>query len=320
MKGQKMITQTTSKLKANIKKAFAGNEECIDMIISAVICGGHILLEDVPGTGKTTLALAAAKSMNVSFGRIQFTPDLLPSDITGVNFYSQKNEDFSFRKGPVFAGIVLADEINRAAPRTQSALLECMEERQVTADGETHPLPFPFMVIATQNPLELSGTFPLPEAQLDRFFISMTPGYPSREAELMILSGKTGRTIEGSLSAVADEAEIKECMEEVRQVKTAECVLSYLLDIAAKTRSDSRFMLGISPRGCLDTISCAKALAAMNDRSFVIPDDIIKALPYTASHRIIPSSHEYTPLHKKRELIMQAVSETPVPKEELWKF
>ena len=320
MKGQKMITQVTQKLRDNIKKVFSGNEENLDMLISAILCGGHILLEDVPGTGKTTLGLAAAKSMGVSFGRIQFTPDLLPSDITGVNFYSQKSEDFSFRKGPVFTGILLADEINRAAPRTQSALLECMEERQVTADGKTYELPFPFMVIATQNPLELSGTFPLPEAQLDRFFISMTPGYPSRDAELKILTGEIGRCAEDTLTAVADENEIRECMKELQQIKAAECILSYLLDIAEKTRSDNRYMLGISPRGCLDTINCARAIAAMNDRKFVIPDDIIMALPYTTAHRIIPSMHEYTSLEKRRELIKQTISEISVPKEELWKF
>lgn len=315
-----MITEVSESLRKNIQKVFWGNEENLDMLIAAILCGGHVLLEDVPGTGKTTLASAAAKSIDAAFGRIQFTPDLLPSDITGVNFYSQKNEDFSFRKGPVFSGVLLADEINRAAPRTQSALLECMEERQVTIDNQTYQLPFPFMVIATQNPLELQGTFPLPEAQLDRFFISMTSGYPSRNAELKILSGEIGRCNENTLSAVAGEKEIRECMEEVKNIHTAECILSYLLDIAEKTRSDSRFILGISPRGCLDTINCAKASAAMNGRKFVIPDDIIKALPYTAAHRIIPSMHEYMPLEKKRELIMQTVSQVAVPKEELWKF
>lgn len=315
-----MIQKTADRIIENIEKAVSLKNETAEMLTAALFCRGHVLMEDVPGTGKTALAESAAKSVGCTFGRIQFTPDLLPSDITGVNFYSQKNESFTFRKGPVFSGILLGDEINRAAPRTQSALLECMEERQVTADGKSYPLPFPFMVIATQNPLEYQGTFPLPEAQLDRFFMSLTPGYPTRETELKILSGEIGRERIGELNAVADEAELRECMDEVKKIHAANCITAYLLDIAEKTRNDSRFILGISPRGCLDTLNCAKAVAAMSGREYVIPDDIIKVIPYTVSHRIIPSAHENTALDKKRSLIVQTVSEIPVPGEELWKF
>lgn len=315
-----MIQKIADKILKNIEKAVSLTDETAEMLTAALFCHGHVLIEDVPGTGKTSLAESTAKSVGCTFGRIQFTPDLLPSDITGVNFYSQKNESFTFRKGPVFSGMLLADEINRAAPRTQSALLECMEERQVTADGKSYPLPFPFMVIATQNPLEYQGTFPLPEAQLDRFFMSLSPGYPARETELKILSGEIGRERISELSAAADEAEIRECMDEVKKIRSTDCITAYLLDIAEKTRNDSRFILGISPRGCLDTLNAAKAVSAMSGRGYVIPDDIIRVIPFTAAHRIIPYAHENSALAKKRSLIKQIVSEIPVPGEQLWKF
>lgn len=315
-----MIQETAERLKNNIEKVICGKEEAVKMLIAALFCRGHVLLEDVPGTGKTTLALATAKSVGCSFGRIQFTPDLLPSDITGVNFYSQKNENFKFRKGPVFSGVLLADEINRAAPRTQSALLECMEEKQITTDGKSYDLPFPFMVIATQNPLELQGTFPLPEAQLDRFFMSMNLGYPSREAEINILSGNGGRVNESNLEAVANEEEIKECINEIAHIHVAKCIIEYILDIAKKTRTDSRFCLGISPRGCIDTLNASKAIAAIDGRKYVIPDDIIKIIPLIVAHRIIPFASEISDIRQKHELIKKIISEITVPKEELWKF
>lgn len=315
-----MIFETAKRIKECIKKVICGKDDAIDLLITALFCRGHILLEDVPGTGKTALASAAAKSVDCPFGRIQFTPDLLPSDITGINFYSQKNENFSFKKGPVFTGILLADEINRAAPRTQSALLECMEERQVTADGNTYDLPFPFMVIATQNPLESYGTFPLPEAQLDRFFISMELGYPEKEFEKQIIMGKKGRIKESEIMSAADENEIKKCIAEAEEVHTADCIVDYVLNIAAKTRNDNRFYLGISTRSCIDVIKASKAYAAISGRSYVIPNDIIRMLPAVTAHRILPENSDISNLKSKRELICEIISETEVPQENIWKF
>lgn len=315
-----MIQETARKIQENMGRIILGKDEEILMLTVSLLCGGHVLLEDVPGTGKTTLALCAARTVGCKFGRIQFTPDLLPSDITGVNFYSQRNESFTFRKGPVFSGILLADEINRAAPRTQSALLECMEERQVTADGKSFELPFPFMVIATQNPLEMHGTYPLLEAQLDRFFMSMSTGYPSRESELAMLMGNGGRRNMTDIGAVVSEDDVRACMAEASGIHVSECIAQYILDIAQKTRNSREYYLGISPRGCIDILSGAKVLAGVEGRSYVIPDDVQRLAPYVFSHRITAFSSEISSLLSKRELIAETVSEIPVPKEELWKF
>ena len=242
------IKNLSQKLQDNMKKIIKGKEDVLKKVVISLLCSGHILLEDIPGTGKTTLAKALAKSVSCDFKRVQFTPDLLPSDLTGVNFYNQKEEKFIFKKGSIFTNILLGDEINRATPRTQSSLLECMEERQATIDGVTHPMAEPFLVIATQNPIEIQGTFPLPEAQLDRFFMKLSMGYPEKDFELQMLSEFKESNPLDSLEPVAEKEEILKAQQEVRQVYVSEPVKLYLLNIVTATRNHEKIRLGVSPQ------------------------------------------------------------------------
>lgn len=271
----------------NVSKVVVGKDEVIELITISVICGGHVLLEDVPGIGKTVLVKAFSKTLGGDFKRIQFTPDLLPSDLTGINFYNQKTGDFQFKEGPLFTSVVLADEINRATPRTQSSLLEAMEERQITVDGVTRKLPEPFIVLATQNPVESYGTFPLPEAQLDRFFMRIAMGYPTREEELEIINRNVNTSLIDSLQCVVDKDELKELKNSYSEVKASPEVMGYMMDIIEATRKGDRVLLGVSPRGTIALFKACQVNAAMNGRDFIIPEDIKKMAPYVLNHRII---------------------------------
>ena len=265
------------RIKENMKKVIIGKDEVMDRILTALLSGGHVLLEDLPGTGKTVLAKSLAKSMNGEFRRVQFTPDLLPSDVTGLHYFNQKEGEFQFREGPVFTQILLADEINRATPRTQSSLLECMEERQVTIDGETRKLDEVFFVIATQNPIESSGTFPLPEAQMDRFFMKLSMGFPSKEEELAILDRFQIEEPLKTLEPVCTREEILEAMEEIRKIYVHPEIKEYLVDLAEASRQDGELLSGVSPRGTLALFKGIRAYAWLKGRDYVVPEDV-KAL------------------------------------------
>ncbi|MBP0982233.1 MAG: AAA family ATPase [Oscillospiraceae bacterium] len=278
-----MINELSDRLIDNISLAVKGKRRELRLICAAMLAGGHVLLEDVPGTGKTLLAKSLAKSVDADFRRIQFTPDLLPSDITGINFFNMKQQEFQLRKGPLFSNIILADEINRATPRTQSALLECMEERQTTIDGETYPMEQPFFVIATQNPVEIQGTYPLPEAQLDRFMIRLALGYPERGEEISVIGGAAAQ----ELSAVCSAQDIISAQQEVNTCKAGEAVCSYIADIAAATRKHGNVKLGLSTRGAVALRRMACALAMLSGRDYAMPQDVLEAAPYVIKHRLI---------------------------------
>ena len=282
-----LFVRFKSKIIENVSRVIVGKDEVIELVTVAFICGGHILLEDVPGLGKTLLVKAFAKTIGCDFKRIQFTPDLLPSDLTGINFYNQKTGDFQFRPGPIFTNILLADEINRATPRTQSALLEAMQEQQVTVDGVTRKLPEPFMVLATQNPIESYGTFPLPEAQLDRFFMRIKIGYPTRREEIEIVNRNKRVDLTEGIESVVSTDEIKYVRSAYNDVKISEEVMDYLLDIIEKTRNMDMVQLGVSPRGTISLFKASQAYAAINGRDYIIPEDIKKMAPYVLNHRVI---------------------------------
>jgi MoxR-like ATPase len=282
-----MIEQTAARVRENISKVIVGKKEVIDLCLIAILCEGHILMEDLPGTGKTTLAKAIARSLNCSFRRIQFTPDLLPSDVTGISYFNQKAGEFEFRPGPIHSQVVLADEINRATPRTQSAMLEAMQERQVTVDVETIALPRPFLVIATQNPIELEGTFPLPEAQIDRFLMKIAIGYPSGEDENAILLRFQENNPLDTLEPVVEADEIVAMQKQVRQVRVEESVRRYVVDVARATRKHEDVTVGVSPRGTMMLYHTAQALAAIRGRDYVLPDDVKYLAPFVLTHRII---------------------------------
>jgi MoxR-like ATPase len=275
------------KLIENIGKIIVGKEKAIQRIIICLLSKGHVLIEDVPGVGKTTLVKSLAKSIDLTFKRIQFTPDLLPSDITGVSIFNQKTNEFEFRVGPIYSNIVLADEINRTSPKTQSSLLECMEEFQLTVDGNTYSLPNPFMVLATQNPIEYEGTFPLPEAQMDRFMMKITIGYPDRYSEKSILKRFKNDNPLAFVKSVLSRSEIIKMQEEVENVYVDDSIEDYILDIINNTRDNPYVKLGVSPRGTLSLLKTAKGLAYINNRDYVIPDDIKELAISVLSHRLI---------------------------------
>jgi MoxR-like ATPase len=274
-------------LRANIARAMVGRVETVDLLLVALLARGHVLLEDLPGTGKTTLCRALAASLHCRFGRIQFTPDLMPADVLGVNVYDARQQRFEFKPGPVFANIVLADEINRATPRAQSALLEAMQEAQVSVDGVTIALPDPFMVVATQNPLEMEGTFALPEAQLDRFMLRLSVGLPGRDEEAALLDRYRGRHAPPRLEPVADAAALHVAREAVDRVAVAAPVRDYMLDLIAATRADERLRLGASPRAALALQAASQARAALSGRGFVTPDDVKAVAAAVLAHRVI---------------------------------
>ena len=267
-----------------------GKREVAQLVLTCFVCSGHVLLEDVPGTGKTMMLRAFSKVLGGKFSRIQFTPDLLPSDLTGIDFYNQKTGEFEFHPGPLFANIVLADEINRATPRTQSSLLEAMEERQISVDGKTYPLEEPFMVMATQNPLESYGTFPLPEAQTDRFFMRLHMGYPDRQEELELIGRPSTAHMINSLQATVTPEDIAYVRENYTQVKFSPVVSGYLMDLVEKTRQDSGFSVGVSTRGAIALYKAAQVTAAFHGRDFVIPEDVKDMAPHVLGHRLSSSS------------------------------
>ena len=274
-------------IRENIQKVIIGKTENIDLILSALLAGGHVLLDDVPGTGKTVLAKSLARSVDARFNRVQFTPDLLPSDVTGMNYFDQKESAFVLRKGPVFCNILLADEINRATPRTQSSLLECMEERQVTIDGETMPLSEPFFVIATQNPVETTGTYPLPEAQLDRFLIQISMGMPNPEEELRIMERFMTEEPLQTLEAVCSLEELASMRKEYKNVYIHPELMNYIVNIVQATRNSAEIVSGVSPRGTLALLKAVRAYAFIQGRDYVVPEDIKLLCGPVLAHRLV---------------------------------
>ena len=298
----------------NVGQVIIGKEEVAKKLLAAILADGHVLLEDVPGTGKTKLAKSLAASLGIQMGRIQFTPDMLPADITGLHVDSRQSESFELKKGPVFTNILLADEINRATPRTQAGLLECMEERQVTIDGETLELERPFFVIATQNPVETAGTFPLPEAQTDRFMMKLAMGFPSREEEAAILQTYSREDPLEKLQAVMTKEELLSMKEEAKRVYVHPLVAGYLADVAAATRKQERVTMGVSPRGTLALMRAAKALACMEGRDYLIPDDVKALACDVLSHRLVFAYGGRQ--EEARALMEEILSQTPVPVED----
>ena len=297
----------------NLEHVIVGKYQAVELVVIGLLCQGHVLIEDVPGVGKTMLARSLAKSLDCTFNRIQFTPDMLPSDVTGVSIYNQEKRTFEFRPGPIMGQIVLADEVNRATPKTQAALLEAMEERQVTVDGVTHPLQKPFMVLATQNPIEYEGTFPLPEAQLDRFLLRVRMGYPNPTEEMKILSEQQLRHPIESLQRIVSIEELLEAVEEIREVYVSPAIQKYIIDLVGRTRQSGDVYLGASPRGSISLFRAGQARAALQGRDHVLPDDIKALAVPVLGHRVIVS-----PAARLRELsadriVQEIIYTAPVP-------
>ena len=307
------LVRSAHRVATAVESVIEGKAEAVRLALTVLLAEGHVLIEDVPGVGKTMLAKALARSTDCSVRRIQFTPDLLPSDITGVSAFNQERRDFEFKPGPVFANIVVGDEINRASPKTQSALLECMEERQVTVDGTTYPLAPPFMVIATQNPIEMEGTYPLPEAQRDRFTARISMGYPSAESELAMLDAHGSSSPLEALEPVAQAEDMRELIAAVRKVHVADALKQYVIKLVTATRSTPELRLGASPRATLHLLRASRARAALDGRDFVIPDDVqALALPVLA-HRLLPSAEALVARQLPEQVLAAIVGQVPLP-------
>jgi MoxR-like ATPase len=305
--------QVAERVVANVETVIVGKHREVELTLLALLCKGHILIEDVPGVGKTALAKAISRSLGCSFKRIQFTPDLLPSDVTGVSIYNQKVSEFEFRPGPIMAQIMLADEINRATPKTQSALLEAMEERQVTVDGTTYPLPNPFIVLATQNPIEYEGTFPLPEAQLDRFLIRISMGYPQPRDEIEILNRQQMAHPLESIQQVASLEELIEAQQAVKEIYVDQLIKEYIVNVTSATRHQEEVYLGASPRGSLALYRASQARALLEGRNYVIPDDVKALAEITLAHRLIMSPSARMKGLTSSTIIQEILRQTPVP-------
>jgi len=301
------------KLVDNMEKVIVGKREVLELLVVGLISNGHVLIEDVPGVGKTMMARSLAKSINAEFKRIQFTPDLLPSDITGSSVYIQKTQEFEFRKGPIFANIVLADEINRTTPRTQSSLLESMQEYQVSADGKTYFLPKPFLVIATQNPIEYFGTYPLPEAQIDRFLMKLNVGYPTQSEESDILVWQKKEHPIESLSAVLEVTDILNLQAKVKEVEITPEMIDYIIKLISFTREMEEIKLGGSPRASLGLMHASRALALLRGRDYVTPDDVARVAPYVLRHRLIPSPKAKISGSTTDDIISKILNSIPIP-------
>ncbi len=307
------IAILAKQLNENISRVLVGKEKEIELILTAMLAGGHVLLEDVPGTGKTTLAKSLAKSLTCGFSRVQFTPDLLPADITGMRIYNQQSGEFTFVKGPAFTNILLADEINRATPRTQSALLECMEERQISEGGVTYKLDEPFLVIATQNPVETQGTFPLPEAQLDRFLIQLKLGYPTQEQDLILMQRFLNNQPLEKLESIADGSQVREAAALCGTCKISEDVMRYMAALCQAARDPGKVRLGPSPRALLALMRCCQALAAIRGRDYVIPDDVKELAVPVLAHRIILRGISYQ--NNAESFLLELLSQVQAPTE-----
>jgi MoxR-like ATPase len=308
-----IVRDFANKVIKNVEKVIVGKRSSVEATLLALLCQGHVLIEDVPGTGKTILARAVALSIGCSFRRIQFTPDMLPSDVTGVSVFNQKMHEFEFRPGPVFAQIVLTDEINRATPKTQSALLEAMDERQVTVDGQTYPMEKPFLVLATQNPIEYEGTFPLPEAQLDRFLLRIHMGYPDKNSEIAILGAQQYAHPITTLAQVVSQEELLAAQEAVKQVYVDDLIKEYIINLATATRNHLDVYLGVSPRGSLALYRTSQALAAIRQRDYTIPDDVKYLAEPTLAHRLIISPAARIKNIDPKEVIQDILASVPVP-------
>lgn len=313
------IHQKSQQICDNMERVIVGKREVIEYVLSAFLAGGHVLLEDVPGTGKTMLAKSLAASFGMTFKRVQFTPDLLPSDVTGIHYFNQKTSEFEFRPGGIFSNILLADEINRATPRTQSSLLECMEEKQATIDGETMQVGEPFFVIATQNPVETSGTFPLPEAQLDRFMLKLSMGYPDEDSERMLLTRFVNEgDVLNTLSPVCNSGEFLDMQNSCENVVVHEVILQYVLDIAKKSRENKNLAMGVSPRGAIALVKMARCFAAVQGSEFVTADMVKKLVPLVFSHRIILED-QFASHKTSKDYVREILGAVEAPTEEAFK-
>ncbi|MCZ1266071.1 MULTISPECIES: MoxR family ATPase [Paenibacillus] len=311
------MEQMNKQLMDHVGKIIVGKDHTIELVMTAIIASGHVLLEDVPGTGKTMLAKSVASSLDCTFQRIQFTPDLLPSDLTGIHFFNQKEGDFEFRPGPLFANLVLADEINRATPRTQSSLLECMEERQISIDGSTRQLERPFIVIATQNPVDNQGTFPLPEAQMDRFMMKIRMGYPSSEESVEILRRTVASLSVADLSAIISREQLLEAQSTYTSVQIDEDLLRYIIRLTEATRQHPELSLGVSPRGAQALLKASQAWAALHGRDFVLPDDIKLLAEPVLAHRLVFRNRVRQQEGLAERIIQELLSQIEVPTENL---